>query len=285
MGFSYKMKVIDCFLFFNEIELLKLRLKELSEVVDHFVLVEAKRSFSNRKKQLFFEDRKDEFSQYSSKITHLITPNPPGNAFWRSKRRSAWKRQEFQRNYLSYGIRKLKPEKQDLILLSDVDEIFDSNTLNELKENSFSGMANFEQDLYYYDHTCRHHEKWTLPLVSSFDALMPHIKSLHRLRIERSTMSNIQIIKKGGWHFSYFGGVDAILNKLQNLSAHTEINTPEISNPNSIRRLVKERKDILLRGEAESFEYVAPENNRYLPQNIDVLLPQYRNPNSSERDT
>ena len=122
------MKVIDCFLFFNEIELLKLRLKELSEVVDHFVLVEAKRSFSNRKKQLFFEDRKDEFSQYSSKITHLITPNSPGNAFWRSKRRSAWKRQEFQRNYLSNGIRKLKPEKQDLILLSDVDEIFDSNT-------------------------------------------------------------------------------------------------------------------------------------------------------------
>ena len=143
------MKVIDCFLFFNEIELLKLRLKELGEVVDHFVLVEAKRSFSNRKKQLFFEDRKDEFSQYSSKITHLITPDPPGNSIWRSKRRSAWKRQEFQRNYLSNGIRKLKPEKQDLILLSDVDEIFDSNTLSELKEDSFSGIANFEQDLYY----------------------------------------------------------------------------------------------------------------------------------------
>tara|TARA_B100001057_G_scaffold226881_1_gene227229 strand:- start:457 stop:1296 length:840 start_codon:yes stop_codon:yes gene_type:complete len=278
------MKVIDCFLFFNEIELLKLRLKELSDVVDHFVLVEAKRSFSNRKKQLFFEDGKDEFSQYSSKITHLITPDPPGNWIWRSKRRSAWKRQEFQRNYLSNGIRKLKPEKQDLILLSDVDEIFDSNTLSELKENSFSGIANFEQDLYYYDHTCRHHEKWTLPLVSSFDTLGPRINSLHRLRIERSTMKEIQIIKKGGWHFSYFGGVDAILNKLRNLSAHTEINTPEISNPNSIRKLVKERKDILLRGKSESFEYVDPEKNNYLPRHIDFLFSKNLPSGTSEKE-
>jgi hypothetical protein len=98
---------------------------------------------------------------------------------------------------------------------------------------------------------------------------MPHLNSLHQLRIDRSSPDKGSIIPKGGWHFSYFGGVDAIMNKIKNLSAHTEIDRPEISNPEKIQKLVSERKDILLRG--ETFEYIEPNENNYLPLNFDLI--------------
>ena len=66
-----------------------------------------------------------------------------------------------------------------------------------------------------------------------------------------------------------FGGVDAIINKIKNLSAHTEIDRPEISNPEKIQKLISERKDILLRG--ETFEFIEPTLNKYLPKNYKML--------------
>ena len=47
------MKVIDCFPFFNELDLLEIRLNELKDVVDVFVLTEAPFTFTGREKPLF----------------------------------------------------------------------------------------------------------------------------------------------------------------------------------------------------------------------------------------
>ena len=63
--------------------------------------------------------------------------------------------------------------------------------------------------------------------------------------------------------------LDAIINKIKNLSAHTEIDRPEISNPEKIQELISERKDILLRG--ETFEFIAPTLNKYLPKNYKMV--------------
>ena len=60
------------FLFFNEIDLLKLRLKELNDVVNHFVLVESTRTFSNKEKPLFYDKNKGIFEKYHDKIIHLV---------------------------------------------------------------------------------------------------------------------------------------------------------------------------------------------------------------------
>ena len=263
------MKIIDCFLFFNEIDLLKLRLKELNDVVDHFVLVESTMTFSNKQKPLFYDRNKGIFEKYDDKIIHLVCNKMPPNRIWRSKRRSAWKRQEIQRNFLAEGIKELSPSNDDLIILSDVDEIPDSQTLLELKNSRFSSLANLEQDLYYYNITCRHEDKWHLALISSYGNLIPYLNSLHQLRIDRSHPDKTSIIPRGGWHFSYFGGVDAIINKIKNLSAHTEIDRPEITNPEKIQKLVSERQDILLRG--ETFEFIEPKENDYLPLNFDLI--------------
>ena len=41
--------VYDCFQFFNELDILKIRLHVLSDVVDRFVISEATETFSGRK--------------------------------------------------------------------------------------------------------------------------------------------------------------------------------------------------------------------------------------------
>ena len=265
------MTVIDSFIFFNEIELLKLRLKELENVVDHFVLVEASKTFSNNNKKLIFQERKSEFSGYAGKITHLMVNDMPPNRFWRSTRRSAWIRQELQRNRIAVGIEALSPSPEDLILLSDVDEIPDPETIGRLKQSGFDEIANLVQDMYYYDVSCKHPVKWTLPILASYRKIQPHLCNLHQLRIRRSTMEKRKLIQRGGWHFSYFCGVDAIITKIQNISSHTEINKPEITNPKNIQRLISERKDLLLRDNMDDFQYIDPIENNYLPAHVDML--------------
>ena len=48
------MKIIDSFLFFNEFDMLDLRLNILDEYVDEFVLVESEVGFTGKPKRLFF---------------------------------------------------------------------------------------------------------------------------------------------------------------------------------------------------------------------------------------
>ena len=65
------MKIYDCFTFFNELEILDLRLKELNNHVDYFVLVEATLTHTGKSKDLIFEKNKNKFSEYLDKIIHI----------------------------------------------------------------------------------------------------------------------------------------------------------------------------------------------------------------------
>ena len=265
-----KLKIIDCFLFFNEIELLKLRLKELNDVVDHFVLVESKFTFTNNRKILFFEQNKEIFREYLPKITHLVFDKKTPNRFWRSDRKTCWLREERQRNYLGQGIKSLKPNDDDLIIISDVDEIPDTETLQSLVDRKFTGLANLEQDMYYYKISIKHPDKWTMPIIASYNSLSAHLSKIHKLRISLSHQNNKIIIKKGGWHFSYFGGTNAIIQKIKNFS-HTELDTENYTNKDNIEKAISQNLDLFERGQNVKFTNINPRDNRYLPEHIDYL--------------
>ena len=59
------MKIYDCFTFYNELDLLEIRLNELNDVVDGFILVEAEQSHQNKSKPLFFQDNKNRYEKFS----------------------------------------------------------------------------------------------------------------------------------------------------------------------------------------------------------------------------
>ena len=66
------MKIVDCFIFYNELKMLKFRLKYLYNYVDHFVLVESTKTFTGTPKPLFFQNNKHEFLEYLDKIIHVV---------------------------------------------------------------------------------------------------------------------------------------------------------------------------------------------------------------------
>ena len=73
------MKIIDTFVFYNELDMLNLRLHELNEIVDYFVLVEANKTYSNNEKEFIFEKNKNNYNKFLDKIIHIKIDNMPDN--------------------------------------------------------------------------------------------------------------------------------------------------------------------------------------------------------------
>ena len=107
-------KVYDCFCFYNEFEILKIRLEELWDSVDYFVLVESIETQRGKPKPLYFEENKELFQKYLSKIIHVTVEE-------RHPEFGLWEREWYQRNCISRGLTHCLPT--DIIIISDVDEI------------------------------------------------------------------------------------------------------------------------------------------------------------------
>lgn len=127
-------KIIDCFTFFNELDLLEIRLKYLYDTVDYFVIVEADASFNGAPKQMIFKDNIERLSPFMDKIIFV----PIAMKFFENSSKVAWKREEYQRNCIQQGIDTLNLKDTDLVLISDVDEIPNKEVLIDLKNNSKS---------------------------------------------------------------------------------------------------------------------------------------------------
>ena len=119
--------IIDTFMFYNELDMLEFRLKELNSVVDKFILVESTKTFVGNNKPLYFEENKLLFKKYLHKIHHVVlSSNPIGNA---------WARETHQRIATGQALKYLNLNDDDIIIAGDVDEIPDANELIKFKNN------------------------------------------------------------------------------------------------------------------------------------------------------
>ena len=105
------MKFYDCFIYNNEDLILDIRFNILNQYVEKFVLVESRVDHQGNKKKLNFDKKK--FKEFENKIEYLVVDNFP-NDF------SSWQRENYQRNYISEGLKNAKED--DYIIISDVDE-------------------------------------------------------------------------------------------------------------------------------------------------------------------
>ncbi len=125
-------KIIDCFLFFDEVDILDIRLRYLYDFVDYFVICEADKTFSGNDKRSVFLDNKERFASFKDKILYI----PIKMKFFKEEKEVEWKREYYQRDSIVIGLRKLKfLSPKDLILISDVDEIPNIEILRTLKKN------------------------------------------------------------------------------------------------------------------------------------------------------
>jgi len=250
------MKIVDCFIFYNEIDLLTYRLNILNDLVDYFVIVESKYTFIGKEKELYYLNNKKLYEKFEDKIIHIIVDNIPFlNANIREEEQ--WKNEKFQRNCISRGINQLNDD--DLIMISDIDEIPDPEVLKKIKNNeiTFENAIRLKMDLYYYNLNTKYDYEWCYFIILKYK----YYKTSNMTCQELRESQQIQI-EKGGWHLSYFGDKNFISNKIKNFS-HQEYNNNYYTDTNMINEKINNSYDLFDR--SFKIEKIPVNENKYLP--------------------
>jgi beta-1,4-mannosyl-glycoprotein beta-1,4-N-acetylglucosaminyltransferase len=243
--------IYDCFTFFNELDLLELRLKLLYDVVDKFVLVESTKTFSNLNKVLFYESNKKRFTKYQDKIIHIIVSDFP-------EYKNAWTYENHQRNQIFTALNQCSLD--DLIMISDVDELPNPDVISkyEFEEKVYRLVQH--QFFFYINYRDLKHLYWlggTRVLRYSIiknnllnerkiffnDITFPKYLNTDITAMKIRLYDGCKFIYNGGWHFSYLGGIDSIIMKIQSFS-HQELNNKTFLDPKRIEECLISGKDV-----------------------------------------
>lgn len=198
--------MIDCFPFFNELDLLEIRLNSLAPYVERFVLSECPVTHTGKPKPLYFQENKERFKDFN--ITHLIV-----SGYESLIGKNPWKIEKYQREYIMNGIEDV--DQDCIILLSDLDEIPNLEVYNENSVGVF-----IQKVYYYYLNTYSGSPSSATVAIHRRD-----ISTLNDARNKRVSPRNR--IHDGGWHFSTLGPTNNVLNKIDSF-AHQEFNIPEV---------------------------------------------------------
>lgn len=279
--------VYDCFQFFNELDILKLRLHIMNPVVDRFVISEATETFSGNPKPLYYEENKEMFAEFADKIIHVVVDDtPPGYTH---------DRDTFQKNAVGRGLKDCTDE--DIIIFSDLDEIPNPEKIKEILQNfDRTKIYHFAQRLFYcylnmeevsgsllsyageFPEVERtkdgipNRKKWIGSKMCSYSLLKEQKLQLGELRFPERKACGIRV-EDGGWHFGYMGGhgekdvKKRVAEKVRS-AAHQEYNKAEVLSDVADR--IKDGKDIFGR------------NASFVQVEIDETFPEYLRENQEE---
>ena len=254
------MKIYDCFMYFDEEVVLDVRLNTLNEFVDYFVIVESSFTHKGDPRKLKFNHKK--FEKFKDKIIYVIDDQiysqteeikPLDNEGEKSRKYifNAAYRENGQRNLISKGLNGAKNE--DLILISDVDEIPKLNNINLKIINE--KIILFKQDMFYY--------KFNLHLPNLIWTGTKACKKKHLVNpqwlrdikdrkysffrfdtfFSKTKYTDIKIINDGGWHFSNIKTAKEIEFKLKSYLHHREFDVNPLS-VNEIEKIIQDKQAI-----------------------------------------
>ena len=273
--------VIDCIPFFNELDILKLRLHILDPLVDRFVIEEATHTFSGLPKDLCFEKNREMFEEFLPKITYLVVDNSPEEI-------STHERDKFQKNALAKALTDASDE--DVLILSDVDEIPNPAVLQELvKRFDPDKIYHLAQRNFYCYLNMEEVSGNLLSITGEFPGVERRMwlgtKVFAKKNIPESGIIDLREISPedprsvrvadGGWHFGYMGNchetdVSRRVGTKVVAAAHQEYNTEDV---------LAEVKDRLILGED-----IFGRNAVFQWAVVDESYPQYLLEHKSEYD-
>lgn len=221
------MKIYDCSLFRNELDLLEIRFKELYDVVDHFVIVESTHTFQNEPKELVLKNNWDRYKQWHDKIIHVVVDDMPNTG-------NAWHNDHHQRNSILRGL--IDANDDDIVIIGDGDEILRSEVVSDMRQNPKDTYAfrtpyfNFKFNYMLVDN----HESYCVWITAGRKKFIdkPEDFRARRFYINDHTPyeyedEKFKMYEHAGWHFTYLGDTEWVKTKLKSF-AHTELNKPEI---------------------------------------------------------
>jgi hypothetical protein len=220
-------RIYDCFIFYNELELLEIRLKELADFVDYFVICEAPFNFRGKPKPLYFQENQSKFSSYMSKIINVVVDDMPVpteifDTAEISQREPKFSAMEYhQRNAIRRGL--VSTEDNDIIMISDCDEIVRPSTIEQMR--SGEGYFLVDMSMYQFFLNMRESEGGWDKVFAYSSYLSNLIPDFNRIRQRPVDVFNNfpeqkTKIQNGGWHFTFLGGQARVEEKLS-AYAHT----------------------------------------------------------------
>ena len=248
------MKVTDSFIFFNELDILEIRLNTLDPVVDKFILVESTVSHSGKEKPLFYQENKNKFEKFNHKIVHCVVEDTP-NSFEEAQKRlmspkdeleknilmhclttsnvppgeCQWLREFYQHESVRRGMLMAELQDDDICFVSDVDEIWNPS-LKYITDDF--GVYKLRQQVHMAFLNLRSSEDW----LGTYYTKYRNIKNASANHFDTVSRTKHNIVENGGWHFTYQGGLEKIKTKLENFG-HQEYNNDQVKN------LIQDRLD------------------------------------------
>ena len=237
----------------NEDLLLELRLNSLKKFVNKFVIVESQYDHQGNKKNLNFKIEK--FNNFKDKIEYIILNEFPKNL-------SNWERENYHRNFINNGLQ--EAEHDDYIMISDLDEIPKIDNIQIFEKKKYTA---FKQKMFYY--------KFNLHNLTEPDwfgtkvCKKKYLRSPQWIRNQkvkeypfwRFDKLRWNIIKEGGWHFSFVMSSINIKKKIESF-AHTELNKSEFINIETIQQKINLKQDLFGR----PFKFIKIEDEKILPE-------------------
>jgi beta-1,4-mannosyl-glycoprotein beta-1,4-N-acetylglucosaminyltransferase len=212
--------IYDAFMFFNELDLLEMRLRETEDVVDRWIVVESSMTHSGLPKPSYLTLSKQRFARWWDRIVHVHADVGGDNAA---------QREANHRNEVGVALRQAGVRRDDVVSTSDLDEIPAADCLRRYRAEM--GPVVLVQSLSYYWLNCVG-GTWGGGRLAPWRTIEDRFAgSLHALRHCDSLPS---LPDFGGWHFSYQGGVAAIQRKLESF-LHHELNLPNIRDEKHVR--------------------------------------------------
>lgn len=280
--------VYDCFMFFQELDLLEIRLNVLDPYVDYFVLSESTVTFSGLPKKLIYEENKERFEKFHHKIIHKIVDDCPNHISTMTKKTGnslddhcynkivdsvyknihygmeapQWLRDYFQRECVLRGL--VDCNDDDIILLSDLDEIPSEEVMKNLSElvpeNDFAHLM-MKMSQYYFN--VRKEEIWYGSKLMEYG----YLKNKESNYFRNNKNEGIKI-ENGGNHFTFLGGVDKIKEKCLSYGHAFDFDLNTVFNNLDFK--IKNYIDLFGR------------NERYYKADIDESFPKYLRDNQEK---
>ena len=224
-----KHKIIDCFLFYNELDMLEFRLTELNEHVDYFIILDSDFDFAGNKKDSMFESNKNRFDSWKEKIIRIDCPELTIELF---NQINTEKYPQYKNlstdiinkdNIIFYMMIKLietlpqlELDFEDIIMFSDIDEIPDFTTLDLIDDYLLFNSIILRQKRFFwttkyidkdlsFGTSCHQYTK-----ISRNPLVLDHF---YKLKSNKKFSNNTFL--DSGWHFSHFEDLGNLHKKLE----------------------------------------------------------------------
>lgn len=233
-------KVYDLLLVNTELEMLELRLGQMSPHVDYFVIIESDKTFTDHPKPLHVRENWARFAPWHDKMilrTMDLNALGGGGAL-------TWDRERASRNAMfTQGIPGLAGPQaarlDDVLLVSDVDEIPKPAALKALRNCAIPARTSLHSDFYYYSFQWLSREDWGHPQATTYQGAGATVLP-DDLRGNAGELR----LRHAAWHCSYcFGSIREMVGKVTSFS-HTELDKAEFKDPEKILQRVRSGKDL-----------------------------------------